>query len=70
MLITTGSAPALIAIVISKLFGTRSLWIDSIANCERLSTSGSRAARIADKCVSQWPDIARRNGLEYWGSTL
>jgi UDP-N-acetylglucosamine:LPS N-acetylglucosamine transferase len=69
-LITTGSAPALIAILISRLFGARSLWIDSIANCEQLSTSGRNAARFATKCISQWPEIARDNKLDYWGSVL
>jgi len=70
VLVTTGAAPGLIAIVIAKAFGTRTLWIDSLANCERLSSSGKMAARLADKCVSQWPEVARGNALEYWGSVL
>jgi UDP-N-acetylglucosamine:LPS N-acetylglucosamine transferase len=70
VLVTTGAAPGLVAIVLSKPFGIRSLWVDSIANCERLSTSGDIARRFADRCVSQWPDVARDSGLEFWGSVL
>ncbi len=70
VLVTTGSAPALIAVVIARFFRVKSLWIDSIANCEELSTSGRNAARWASKCISQWPEVARNNGLEYWGSVL
>ena len=70
LLVTTGSAPALIAILISRFFRVKSLWIDSVANCEQLSTSGRNAARFASKCVSQWPEVARDNGLDYWGSVL
>lgn len=70
VLVTTGSAPALVAISLSKLLRTRSLWVDSIANCDRLSSSGRLAMRLADQCVSQWPEVARDNGIAYWGSVL
>lgn len=70
VLVTTGAAPALVAIVLSRAMGTRTLWIDSIANCDRLSTSGDLARRIAHRVVSQWPEVAERNGLECWGSVL
>jgi len=70
VVVTTGSAPTLIALLLCKIFRARSLWIDSIANCEQLSTSGHNAIRLATKCISQWPQIARSNGLDYWGSIL
>lgn len=70
VLVTTGSFPALVAIALARPMGIRSLWIDSIANCEQLSSSGAAAARIADRCVSQWPDVATRSGVKYWGSVL
>lgn len=70
VIITTGSAPALICITVGKLFGARTLWIDSIANCKELSTSGRKAMAVAHKCVSQWPEVAQENKLEFWGRTL
>lgn len=70
IIVTTGSAPALFAILFGRLFGARTLWIDSIANCRTLSNSGRKAICIAHHCVSQWPDVARENGIEYWGATL
>lgn len=70
VVVTTGAGPGFLAIVLAKLIGARSLWIDSIANCERLSTCGALARYVADGCVSQWPEVARDNGVDHWGSVL
>jgi hypothetical protein len=50
--------------------GCRTLWIDSIANSERMSSSGRLAKRIAHRCVSQWPTVAEGERVECWGSVL
>jgi UDP-N-acetylglucosamine:LPS N-acetylglucosamine transferase len=68
--VTTGSAPMLPILLMARLFGARTLWIDSIANPEVLSTSGRIAKRIAHVCVAQWPKVAEDEGLECWGSIL
>jgi hypothetical protein len=71
VVVTTGSAPGLVCITLAKLlFGARTVWIDSIANCERMSTSGSQARRFADRWLTQWPDLAHAGGPEYWGAVL
>lgn len=70
VIVTTGSAPALLCLAIGRIFGARTLWIDSIANVREMSTSGQKAVRIAHKCVSQWPEVAARYGIEYWGRIL
>lgn len=70
VIVTTGSAPALFCLAIGRALGARTLWIDSIANVKELSVSGRRAVKIAHRCVSQWPDVARANGIEFWGRTL
>lgn len=70
VIVTTGSAPTLFCLGFGRLLGARTLWIDSIANVKQLSTSGGRAKRVANECVSQWPEVADANGLEYWGRTL
>lgn len=71
VVVTTGAAPGLIALRISKIFGSRTIWIDSIANAEELSLSGCMALKHADMCLTQWPDLARKyTGLMYKGSVL
>jgi len=73
VVITTGSAPALVAIALArKLFGARTIWIDSIANAERLSTSGQKAGAVADIWLTQWPALTEGEGRrpEHWGAVL
>ena len=71
VVITTGSAPGLIALAVAKLASrARTVWIDSIANCERLSSSGRMARFVADEWLTQWPDLARAEGPHYWGAVL
>lgn len=70
VIVTTGSAPALFCLAIGRRFGARTLWIDSIANVKEMSTSGIKAVGVAHKCVSQWPEVAAANGIEFWGRTL
>lgn len=68
--VTTGSAPMLPFILIGRLFGARTLWIDSVANSEHISTSGKIAKRIAHQCVPQWPHVAAKEGLDCWGKVF
>jgi UDP-N-acetylglucosamine:LPS N-acetylglucosamine transferase len=68
--VTTGSAPMLLFILLGRLMGARTLWIDSIANAERMSSSGRLARKIAHRTVSQWPDVAQREGVQCWGAIL
>lgn len=68
-IITTGAAPGLVAILVGRLRGVRTLWIDSIANAETLSGSGKMARRLAHRIFTQWPHLAD-NRVEYHGNTL
>ena len=43
IVISTGAAPGLFAILLSRLIGARTLWLDSIANYEKISLSGRLA---------------------------
>lgn len=70
IIITTGSAPGLMALIVGKLFSTRNVWIDSIANVEKLSTSGKIARRFADLYLTQWEELAKSEGPQYKGSIL
>ena len=70
MIVSTGAAPGYIAIRLGKLFGARSVWVDSIANPEQLSMSGAMAGRYADLWLTQWPHLAKRDGPYYRGAVL
>jgi UDP-N-acetylglucosamine:LPS N-acetylglucosamine transferase len=69
-IVTTGSAPMLSFILLGRLLGIRTLWIDSIANSERMSTSGRMAKKLAHRVVSQWPEVAAKEGVECWGAVV
>ena len=69
--ITTGAGPGRIALALAKvLLRSRTIWIDSIANCEEMSGSGRQARRFADAWLTQWPQLARPDGPECWGAVL
>jgi UDP-N-acetylglucosamine:LPS N-acetylglucosamine transferase len=74
VVVTTGSAPGLIALILAKkLFRARTIWIDSIANAERLSTSGEKAGQVADIWLTQWPHLSQVGETrrpEHWGAVL
>ncbi|HVH03936.1 MAG TPA: hypothetical protein VM891_13525 [Amaricoccus sp.] len=71
MVVTTGAAPGLVALALAKrLCGSRTVWIDSIANVEELSTSGTHARRVADVWLTQWEHLARPEGPHFWGAVL
>ena len=56
--VTTGAAPGWFMIFYSRLLGAKTLWIDSFANAEALSLSGSQACRWSTEVWTQWPDLA------------
>lgn len=70
VVISTGALPGFFAVVLGRMMGARTLWIDSIANGEELSLSGEKARRFAHVTASQWPSVAREQGVEYWGAVL
>lgn len=69
-IVTTGSAPMLAFILLGRMMGARTLWVDSIANSERMSSSGRLARKLAHKVISQWPEVAKAEGVEHWGAVI
>lgn len=69
VVVTTGAAPGLLALGIGKLLGAKAIWIDSVANSERLSMSGNIARSIADLHLTQWEHLAE-SGTVYLGGLL
>jgi hypothetical protein len=69
IIITTGAAPGLMGILIGRIFGAKTIWIDSVANVEKLSLSGRIALKIADRVYTQWAHLATSK-VVYSGNLL
>lgn len=68
VVVTTGSMPLALFCFWARLFGARIVWIDSVAQVERMSASGRFVRLFADLCLVQWPEVARSHrGVEYAG---
>jgi len=70
VIVSTGAAHGYFAVYFGRFLGARTVWIDSMANAEHLSTSGARAGRHADLWLTQWPHLAKPQGPHYRGSVL
>lgn len=68
--ISTGAAPGLLVLLAGKLLGTRTIWIDSVANADHPSLSGRLATHFADLHLTQWQHLADNGRPAYWGSVL
>lgn len=68
--ISTGAAPGYFAILFGRLLGARTIWVDSLANVERISLSGRLARKHADLWLTQWAHLARDEGPQYAGAIL
>jgi len=68
-IITTGAAPGLICIFLGRLMGSKTIWLDSIANVEKLSMSGKIAKLMANHVYTQWPDL-EMGKVKYRGKVL
>lgn len=59
IVITTGAAPGLIALLAGRAARVRTVWLDSCANYDKLSLSGRIASYLADLTLTQWPHLAK-----------
>ncbi len=50
--------------------GARTIWVDSLANAEKMSTSGRLARHVADLRLSQWQSVAQAEGADFAGRLL
>jgi UDP-N-acetylglucosamine:LPS N-acetylglucosamine transferase len=70
VVVTTGASAGFFALALAKLMRARTIWLDSIANTEALSSSGRKARRCADLYLTQWPHLAEGGAVEYRGAVL
>lgn len=70
VILSTGAAPGFLALRLGGLLGARTIWVDSIANVERLSMSGRMIGKHADLWLTQWPHLATPAGPHFYGAVL
>ena len=71
LVISTGAAAGCMICYLSKLLGSKIIWLDSITNVRDLSISGRMVRRIADLFLVQWPELAARyKNAEYIGTVI
>jgi hypothetical protein len=70
VVISTGAAPGYVAIRIGRILGAKSIWVDSMANAEKLSLSGQKIGPHVDLWLTQWPHLAGPEGPYYEGAVL
>lgn len=68
--ISTGAAPGYFALFFGRLIGCKTIWLDSIANVDRLSMSGRLVRPHADLWLTQWPHLSTNDGPLFFGSVL
>ena len=57
-IITTGAAPGLLTIIVGRMIGINTIWIDSVANVQTMSACGKFARNLANHVYTQWPELA------------
>lgn len=71
VVLSTGASCGFFAIRISKLlYGSKAIWVDSMANVEHPSMAGEKAAKHCDLCLTQWEDVADGEAFQFRGSVL
>jgi UDP-N-acetylglucosamine:LPS N-acetylglucosamine transferase len=70
VVITTGAAPGFVAIAFGKLFGARTVWVETVGAVDRMTLSGRIAKPFADLYLVQWPHLVKPDGPHFRGSLL
>jgi len=71
-IVSTGASAGFFALMLGRLIGAKTIWVDSIANAGELSTSGQRVGRHANLWLTQWAHLAQKekNGPRCEGSVI
>lgn len=70
VVLSTGAAPGLFGVLFGRLAGARTVWVDSLANVDRVSLSGRLARPASQVWLTQWRHLSGARGPECWGSLL
>lgn len=58
VVISTGAAPGILGLLVARLIGAKTIWVDSIANAQELSLGGKLSRKFAHTVLTQWPELA------------
>ena len=70
VVISTGAAPGYFALRFGRMIGARTIWVDSIANADEVSVSGTLARGHSDLWLTQWPHLAQVGGPAHVGAVM
>ena len=71
VVISSGALHGCLLCLFNKLRGGKVVWLDSIANTQKLSLSGRIVRPFADMIFSQWPDVAKKyDNVKFAGSVV
>jgi hypothetical protein len=56
--------------MVGKLFGAKTIWVDSLANVDEMSGSGRLAGLYSDLWLTQWEHLEKPSGPELSGKVL
>jgi UDP-N-acetylglucosamine:LPS N-acetylglucosamine transferase len=70
VVITTGASVGFFALFFAKKMGKKTIWLDSLANAEKMSLSASKVKLYADLWLTQWEHLAKPEGPFFYGSVL
>lgn len=70
VVISTGAAPGFFALFFAKKMRIKTIWLDSLANVEKLSLSGTKVKPYADLWLTQWEHLATSEGPDFYGAVL
>ncbi len=70
VVISTGAAVGVIAIIFAKLAGKKTIWLDSMANVKKMSLSARIAKPFCDLWLTQSKTLAQNCGARYVGKLI
>lgn len=70
VIITTGALPGLLTIFWGRIYGAKTIWLDSFANSQSLSMSGRVARLFANRWLTQWQHLSHPGGPAFIGALL
>lgn len=70
VVLSTGAAPGFFALYFAKKIGMKTVWVDSIANVDKMSLSGKKVRKYADLYLTQWQHLTDEGDLVYYGSVI
>ena len=68
-IISTGAAPGALGILLARFIGAKTIWLDSVANYEKLSLSGELVKKITHLHLTQWEHL-QTNKTQFKGKVL